>query len=245
MERRERDGVVWFESALPRATAAFSTRLGGVSAGPYTSLNLGVLTGDRRGDVLENRRRLAAALGLTRERVAIARQVHAAEVISHAGPQEPSPFAGEADPPEADGHLTSEPGLALLVFVADCLPIALSDGERVAMVHGGWRGLAAGIVERACAPLEATKAAIGPGIGPCCFEVGPEVLAAFAPLGPGIADGRMLDLPEVAQRLLERRGAEVTDRSDLCTRCNPDLFFSHRGQGPETGRQGGLIWKTS
>jgi copper oxidase (laccase) domain-containing protein len=88
----------------------------------------------------------------------------------------------------------------------------------------------------------ATHAAIGPGIGPCCYEVGDEVLAAFAGLGEGIADGRMLDLAEVARRLLERAGVEAVDVAGLCTRCEEELFFSHRRDGPRTGRQAGLAW---
>jgi YfiH family protein len=245
MDWRERDGVRWLGCSLPGAEVAFSTRTGGRSAAPYDTLNLGVLTGDTEADVRDNRARLAQALGLDLDRIAIARQVHEADVIEHEAPQEPAPFAkAGVEPPVADGHRTRAERLALLVFVADCLPIAVSDGNELAMLHGGWRPLAAGIVERGAAGLDGGVAAIGPGIGPCCFEVGPEVLEAFADLGPGIAEGRMLDLPEVATRLLARAGVEVTERSDLCTRCNPDLFFSHRGQGPDTGRQGGLAWRT-
>src|SRR4029077_15411142 len=97
------------------------------SQGPFKSLNLGILTDDDPGSVAENRRRLAAVLGLSPERVAIARQVHGAELIAHSAPQAPSPFAepGAVEPAEADGHLTAEPGLAPVVFVADCLPVAL------------------------------------------------------------------------------------------------------------------------
>ena len=96
-----------------------------------------------------------------------------------------------------DGHVTSLPGLGLLVLAADCYPLALSDGKRVAMVHCGWRGLAAGIVGHAVDRLEGpVSAAVGPGIGACCYEVGPEVLEAFADL-PGVARGRMLDLRAV------------------------------------------------
>jgi polyphenol oxidase len=113
------------------------------------------------------------------------------------------------------------------------------------MLHGGWRGLSADIVEAAVAAIEADAAAIGPGIGPCCYEVGTEVVAAFAPLGPGLTDGRMLDLPAVARRLLERAGVTRIEDAGLCTRCNPELFFSHRGQGPGTGRQGGLAWRSA
>ncbi len=149
MRRRESDGVVWFEAKLPGATAAFSTRLGGVSRPPYESLNLGVLTGDERDHVLTNRRRLVGALGLEPERTVIGRQVHGSRLLRHRGAQRPAPFAGGAEPPpEVDAHVTDCAGLALLVFVADCLPIAVADGETVAMVHGGWRGLAAGIIAR-------------------------------------------------------------------------------------------------
>jgi copper oxidase (laccase) domain-containing protein len=109
------------------------------------------------------------------------------------------------------------------------------------MLHGGWRGLAAGIVGRGVAAVDAEAAAIGPGIGPCCYEVGEEVLAAFAPLGDGLAEGRMLDLPAVAARLLERAGVPAVASAGICTSCNQDLFFSHRGSGGRTGRQAGLV----
>jgi polyphenol oxidase len=236
-------GIRWLEADLPGATAAFSARTGGVSEGAYESLNLGRLTGDRPEAVRENRHRLAAGLGVDPELVLIGRQVHAAHVSRHTGPTEPRAYAHPAPGlPETDGHATAEPGLAPLVFVADCLPVALAGEEGVAMIHCGWRGLAAGIVERGVAEVEATAAAVGPGIGPCCYEVGPEVLAEFESLGPGIATGRRLDLPAVARRLLERAGVTSVEVSDLCTSCNPDLFFSHRRDGGRTGRQAGLVW---
>ena len=119
---------------------------------------------------------------------------------------------GSAELAEVDGHVIAEPGLAPLVFVADCLPVALAGPGGVAMLHCGWRGLAAGIVARGAEAVGATDAAIGPGIGPCCYEVGEEVLGAFAGLGEGIADGRMLDLPEVARRLLARPGSSGSRR---------------------------------
>ena len=120
----------------------------------------------------------------------------------------PSPQPGSAELPEVDGHVVAEPGLAPLVFVADCLPVALAGPGGVAMLHCGWRGLAAGIVARGAEAVGATDAAIGPGIGPCCYEVGDEVLDAFAaPRRRAIADRRaMLDLPEVARRLLREAG---------------------------------------
>ena len=242
MDWRESEGLRWLEAELPDAIASFSTRHGGVSGGSFASLNLGVLTDDDRVRVLTNRRRLDAALGVEPGSVLIGRQVHGAELLFHEGPQDPAAWLTPVpDPPEVDGHVTSVAGLAPLVFVADCLPIALAGPGGVAMLHGGWRGLAGGIVGRGVEAVGAAAAAIGPGIGPCCYEIGGEVLAAFAPLGDGLAKGRMLDLKAVAARLLERAGVGAVEDAGLCTRCNQDLFFSHRGGGPSTGRQVGLV----
>jgi YfiH family protein len=226
------------------ATAVFSTRLGGVSRAPFDSLNLGIFTEDERDAVIENRSRLAAALGFASGDIAIARQVHGAELVTHDVPQTPSPFA---DPgcaiAEADGHVTSQLSLPLLVFVADCVPVALAGPGGVAMLHCGRRGLAAGIVGRGVEAVGATEAAIGPAIGPCCYEVGEEVLNDFAGLGPGVASGRMLDLPEATRQLLDKAGVERIESSDLCTSCEPELFFSHRRDAGRTGRQAGLVWR--
>jgi hypothetical protein len=229
---------------MPGATAAFSTRLGGVSHAPFDGLNLGVFTEDERGAVVVNRRLLAAGLGFPPELVAIGRQVHGAELATHAGPQDPSPFAEPGSSiPEVDAHVSDEQDLALLVFVADCVPVALVGPGGVAMLHCGWRGLAAGIVARGAAAVAATDAAIGPSIGPCCYEVGDEVLDAFAELGDGVASGRMLDLPEVTRRLLREAGVERIESAGLCTSCEPNLFFSHRRDAGRTGRQAGLVWR--
>jgi YfiH family protein len=235
MEWRERDGVRWLEADLGGARAAFSTRLGGVSEAPFDSLNLGILTEDDPEAVAENRRRLAAALGLDPDRVVFALQVHGTRLIDHSEP------LGEALP-EADGHLVREPGVAPLVLAADCLPVALYGQGGLAMVHAGWRGLAEGIVGAAAAAVDATAAAIGPGIGPCCYEVGDEVLDAFADLGAGIAEGRMLDLPGVARRRLAEAGVERIESAGLCTSCERELFFSHRRDHGRTGRQAGIAW---
>lgn len=256
MEWREDDGVRWLEADLGEARAAFSTRGGGVSQAPFDSLNLGVLTDDSGDAVVANRRRLASALGRNPARVPIGLQVHGGSLAFHGGPQEPSPFATPGSQiPEVDGHVTAATDLAPLVFVADCLPVALSGPGGVAMLHCGWRGLAAGIVAAGAEAIAATHAAIGPGIGPCCYEVGPEVLAAFAHLGDGIAtDGpktgpgvpksahRQLALPEVARHLLRAAGVERVESADLCTSCEAELFFSHRRDGGRTGRQAGLVW---
>lgn len=242
MDWREGGGTRWLEAALPGATVAFSTRLGGTSAGPHASLNLGILTGDERERVVANRLRLCEAVGIDPTGVVIGRQVHGAAVMRHDGPQRPPLWPDpQADPSEVDGHVVDRSGLAALVFVADCLPVALAGETGLAMLHCGWRGLAAGIVGAGALAVGATAAVIGPGIGRCCYEVGDEVLAAFAPLGGGIADGRMLDLKEVARRLLERAGVAAVEDAGICTCCQRDVFFSHRGDGPETGRQAGIV----
>lgn len=243
MEWRSEGQARWLEASLPGAHAAFSTRFGGVSEGPFESLNLGILTEDQPASVVENRRRLATAIGIAPERVAIGRQVHGPDLQTQSGPQVPSPFAEPgAEIAEVDGQVGTEPGVAALVFVADCLPVALVGPGGVAMLHCGWRGLAAGIVARGAEAVGATDAAIGPGIGACCYEVGGEVTDAFTDLGPGIASGRKLDLAEVARRMLGRAGVGQVETAGLCTSCEPDLFFSHRRDDGRTGRQAGIAW---
>lgn len=244
MEWRESDGVRWLEANLGRARAAFATRLGGVSEPPFDSLNLGILTADERVAVSENRRRLAAALGTDPARVPVGLQVHGAGLLFHSAPQRPSPFAepGAGELPEGDGHVVAAAGLAPLVLTADCVPVALSGPRGAAILHCGWRGLAAGIIAAGAGAVGASEAAIGPGIGPCCYEVGDEVLDAFSGLGAGIAAGRMLDLAEVARRLLARAGVKRVQAAGLCTRCESELFFSHRRDEGMTGRQGSLVW---
>lgn len=225
-----------FELDLPGARALFSTRQGGVSDPPYDSLNLGILTDDARDRVTENRRRLAERMGVAPERVAMGWQVHGADLQEWTE----APASRFADPAadlrKVDGHVTGLDGVALLVLTADCLPVALAGGGRVAMLHCGWRGLAAGILERAVECFEEPPAAaVGPGIGRCCYEVGQEVLDTFGAPGPN------LDLRAVAVRALESAGATEVRHVDLCTSCNPDLFFSHRRDGGVTGRQAGVV----
>jgi hypothetical protein len=239
---RERDGLRWLEAELPGARAAFSTRLGGVSDAPYDALNIAIMTGDGRDRVSENRSRLVTALGREPESVVMGRQVHGARIQRHDQPQVPRVYADVVkSPDEVDGHWTESPELTPLVMVADCLPVALAGPRGVAMTHCGWRGLADGIVAQAVQSVDAKAAAIGPGIGPCCYEVGKEVLAEFADLN-GVANGRMLDLPAVARALLEREGVTEIESADLCTSSHPELFYSHRRDGERTGRQAGLVW---
>jgi YfiH family protein len=225
---------------LPGARALFSTRIGGVSEGPYASLNLGILTDDDPERVGENRSRVAAAAGLEAERIAMGWQVHGTEIRQweEPGPAYASP--GE-DLPRVDGHVTDRRDLGLLVLVADCFPVALAGDGRVAMLHCGWRGLAAGIVARGVAAFEEPPAAaVGPGIGPCCYEVGDEVRAEFAHI-EGSASGRMLDLPAIVEYELREAGVDRIEQLDRCTSCREDLYYSHRRDNGVTGRQAGLV----
>jgi YfiH family protein len=214
-------------------TVAFSTRLGGVSAGPFESLNLGRSTRDDSANVDENRRRLCAALGIEPERLALNRQVHGATVKR----------AEEGERTQnGDGLWTDEPGVPMLAFSADCLPIALArvnGNPGLALLHAGRMGLLEGILQAGAAALDGPAAAIvGPGIGPCCYEVGEDILAAYrARFGPDVVRGRNLDLWSAAERVLHEAGVETVERLDVCTSCD-DRFFSHRRDGAITGRQG-------
>jgi purine-nucleoside/S-methyl-5'-thioadenosine phosphorylase / adenosine deaminase len=150
-----------------------------------------------------------------------------------------------------DGVWSDTPGEALLVFTADCLPVALARGDggqpAIAALHVGWRGLLGGIVESAAAALGPGPfaAVIGPGIGPCCYEVGDEVAQPFRErFGDGILSGRHLDLWSAVEHALRTVGTATVSRVDLCTACNPDLFFSHRRDGGRTGRQGLIAYVT-
>jgi YfiH family protein len=213
---------------------AFSTRLGGVSEGAYESLNLGVLTGDTREKVDENRRRLCEAIGGDVERLTMNCQAHGRTVNrAHAGRR------GE----EGDGLWSAEPGVPMLKLTADCLPVALArrNGRpALALLHAGRTGLLEGIVESGVAALggKALAAAVGPGIGPCCYEVGDDIADVYrARFGAEAMRGRNLDLWTVAERLLCAAGVESVERVDVCTACNAD-FFSHRRDRGVTGRQG-------
>lgn len=196
------------------------------------------LSGDRPvGETLERWRRLQSALGM--EALAHARQVHGAEVLRHRG-GEPGILVSSG----YDGHVTDAPGLGLTVSVADCVPIYLVDPERrqIALLHGGWRGVAAGVLEAGLARLDRMGSGVrtlwmhlGPAICGDCYEVGPEVHEALGLPRPGT--NTTVDLRRV---LLERaRGAGVrpgrTSVSEHCTRCGDSPFFSHRGG--DSGRQ--------
>jgi YfiH family protein len=217
----------------PGYFVAFTTRVGGVSEAPYDSLNLTIGTGDESERVEENRRLACEAIGVPSASLAFNRQVHSPTVHRAR--------AGARGEP-GDGLWSDEPGVSMLAMSADCVPIAVArtDGPpALAVLHAGWRGLAEGIVEAGVHALDRSglAAIVGPAIGPCCYEVGPEVSSLF---DPDLTTGRKLDLWTAAERALRAAGVERVQRVDLCTRCHPELFFSHRRDGRARGVQGVL-----
>ena len=201
---------------LPGARAVFTTRRGGHSAGPYESLNLGLATDDEPELVRRNRATATAQIGSPPLR--FTRQVHGADVrLVRARDPAPEP----SDLPHADGQATADAGVAPAALVADCLPIAVAGGGAVAIVHGGWRGLAAGIVAAGVAAVRGLGdggelwAAVGPGAGPCCYEVGPEVHEEFAGVGAGASRPQARPQGDRAARARARRGGHGRGRRDL------------------------------
>ena len=219
----------------------FTSRRGGVSGGAYESLNLGALTEDEPENVTENRRRACAAIGADAERATMAWQHHGAEVTR----AEPRGIVTPGTMFErCDGLWSDERGQAMMLLTADCLPVAIArangDKPALAILHVGWRGLLGGIVTAGARALGATRlaAAIGPGIGPCCYEVGEEVAEPFRARYDGVVCDRRLDLWSATEQALRDAGCEEVERTDLCTYCHPELFFSHRRDRGRTGRQG-------
>jgi hypothetical protein len=228
---------------LPGARAVFTTRRGGGSTGPYASLNLGFATDDDPDSAARNRATLLADVGAPP--AAFMYQTHSAEVrvLDQA--------AQASERVRVDGQATSLAGIAPAALGADCLPIAIAGGGAVAVVHAGWRGLEGGVIAagvravRALADDDGAQlgAAIGPGAGPCCYEVGPEVHARFADYEL-TRDGDNLDLKAIAATQLQAAGVAAVHDLGMCTICAPTLFFSHRRDAGITGRQAGLAWLT-
>jgi YfiH family protein len=219
---------------------AFTTRVGGVSEGPYSSLNLGRKSGDVPERADENRRIMCEAIRADLDKLALNYQVHSDRVLRAVAGQR-----GE----HADGLWTDERGLPILAMSADCLPIALARAEAtepaIAVLHAGWKGLLAGIVPAGAKAIGSgtLAAAIGPGIGPCCYEVGEEVATPFRErFGDDVVRDGRLDLWTSAERALRAAGVERVDRFDRCTFCEPESFFSHRRDAGRTGRQGVIAY---
>lgn len=221
---------------LPGAgRALFTTRAQG-------NLSLAAGEGHERG--LAMRQRLCDSLGL--EWLCAGPQVHGTHVNRV---QRRQGTGGQPLSEPADGHATALPGVGAMVLAADCVPVAIGMPGAVAAVHAGWRGLVAGVLEEGVDALRELGgdgeivAAIGPCAGSCCYEVGEEVLSAFAAAGDPVpaSAGRMLDLRSIVHRRLRGAGvAELID-VDVCTICD-ERTFSHRREGAAAGRQAGIAW---
>jgi len=238
----------------PSVLHAISQRSGGVSAAPYQSLNLGSTVGDDPSSVAHNHTQLYEALGITACQVVTARQVHGNRVVQ-VGTAE-----GGSAVPECDGLVTDAPGILLLMRFADCAPILMWDPTRraVAALHAGWLGT---IRQVAVAGVEAMqrafgsqphdlRALIGPSIGPCCLELGPEVIAQIEhelPEPDELVSRRQpnghawFDLWLANRRQLERCGVRAIELAGVCTCCHQALYYSHRGSGRKTGRFAALV----
>ena len=236
----------------------FSTRRGGVSTGYLESLNLGIHRGDDPKNVYENYRRLGAAVGFTPEQTVFTHQTHT-DLVARVGAADRGFGLFREVEPERDGICTNEPGVALVCFSADCTPVLLHDPVRraVAAIHAGWRGTAKGIVARCVEAMtrefgtdpEDLQAAVGPCIGPCCFETDrnvPEAMLdalgeAAAPLIRQAGEKYYPDLKGLNALWLRRAGVQTIDLSCDCTRCQPDRFWSHRFHGPARGSLAAVI----
>ena len=224
-----RGGAVYVspDTAPEGAGIYFFTRLGGASESPYDSLNVSKKVGDDPKAVDENLAKIRSAMDL--RPAAWVRQVAGDNVVRVCE----SGFAGKAD-----ALVTAKPDLCLSVAVADCVPVALVGEREVGMVHSGWRGTLAGVSGKTAHSLGEgrVQAYIGPSIRRCCYEVSYGLAAEFAAVfGDEVISGRHLSLQDAIRVDLLRAGAEVNDLG-LCSGCRPDLFYSHRKQGPLTGR---------
>ena len=236
----------------------FTTRLGGVSTGHLSSLNIGLSRGDDSKNVEENFRILGEALGYDPQKLVLTRQTHS-DIVRKVGKEDWGVYMVSGASPECDALVTNDPGTALVVFTADCTPILLHDPVTgaVGAAHAGWRGTAAAIGaktveamvrEFGCDPKN-IRAAIGPNIGPCHFETDADVpnamLEAFGeeakPFIRSAGEKFYLDLKQINALSLRRAGVTHIDISTECTMCSPDRFWSHRVTQGKRGAQGAVI----
>ncbi len=258
LEIHEQNGLTWLTAPnLSGVRHGFSSRPGGVSPAPWDSLNLRPGMGDGREAMLENYRRFCALLGVDMERTVLSRQVHETNVRACTAEDAGKGLFRERDYDSADALVTDVPGLTLFVFSADCGTVLLHDplAGCIGAVHAGWRGCAGGIVEKTVREMTRLygadparmRAALGPCIGPCCFETDGDVPEAMeASLG---AEAKPflerrgakyhVDLAGLNRQWLLRTGlaADHIDVCGLCTGCRPDLFWSHRKLGDQRGVQ--------
>ncbi|MDR2649665.1 MAG: peptidoglycan editing factor PgeF [Clostridiales bacterium] len=241
-----------------------STRAGGVSSGAWESLNLGFHRGDDRSNVMENFRRFTDALGVPLQNTVFSAQTHGT-YLRRVYDSDKGKGIGPSDISQTDGLYTNEPGVALVTFCADCAPLLFFDPVKkvIAASHSGWRGTAAQIGritvetlnnEFGCNPKD-ILAGVGPSIGPCCFETDAPVAGEFLKnpawvpyvKGPYGADKYKVDLWRVNKQILEDAGLDPRhiDCEPVCTRCNENLFYSHRRDGGKRGSLAAIICLTA
>ena len=246
-------GLVWRQEPLPLldwaaapagVRVSFTCRHGGVSSGPFASLNLGALTADDVANVAENRLRAVAGAGGDGATATMAWQVHGTDIREVTDRPSSGRFLQPgAEPfPKSDGLVTSSRGRALTLLTADCLPVAIAaaDGSRLALLHAGWRGIEAGVIEAGVAAVgREPVAAIGPGAGPCCYQVGEDVAGPLIRrFGEDVVREGRADLWLCAERALRTSGVEQVAVAGECTICTEHRYFSHRRDHGVTGRQG-------
>jgi YfiH family protein len=242
-------GITYYSSpkleVVPGLVHAFLGRTGGVSSGHLASLNLGRREEDRAENLAENKRRVAVAFGIDEGRIYTVSQVHSDRIVIIDNPDITSDEISQKQ-----RIITDIKGITIGILTADCVPVLLFDRSRkvVAAVHAGWKGTASNIsakafeimMERFESQPQDILAAIGPAIGPCCYEVGEEVVSAFGhQKGVAVQHGKNwhIDLPKANHLQLRDAGVTDIDISDICTSCRTDLFFSHRKEMGKTGRQ--------
>jgi YfiH family protein len=258
MIRKEYNGLCYyqFESfSSDWISHGIFTRLGGVSRKPFNSLNLSISVPDNEKAVMENRRRFYQVFNVDRTQAARVVQVHGARVDRVDTTNRMKTLPG------TDGIVTDTIDVPLVMAFADCVPVMLFDPvvRAVGMVHAGWRGTVAGVCQAAIKCMVESfgsrpgdiQAAIGPSIGPCCYEVGPDLVDAVSDsdalngteglFQPGKTHRLHFDQWAANERALRQAGVEKIERSDLCTACHVDEFYSHRAENGKTGRFGALI----
>ena len=250
---RRADDVAWLQWEGAGVVAAFPAREGGVSPAPFDSLNLGLSVDDEPDNVLENRRRFCAAVGVAQGRLVVPGQVHGT-TMAWVGETEAGrgAFDRESVIHDHDGLLTAAPGLGLIVSYADCVPVVIvsvgAEGPELSVVHAGWRGMLAGIVGQTAAALarrgRLLGAVIGPSIGPCCFAVDVDLRARFAARFPGSSGAETVDLWACAEHDLTAAGVPPATITlvGLCT-ASDARFFSHRRDHGSTGRHLAIAWR--
>ncbi len=253
---QKRNALEYLTSGEIPVPHGFTTRLGGVSQGVFASLNLGIHRGDDPEKVKKNYEILGSALGFSPENLILTHQIHS-DLVRPVTLADRGPLF--SDWPDCDGLITATPGLALAIFTADCTPILMWDPVTgaVGAVHAGWRGTALDIGGKAVRAMAAAygceaknlRCAIGPNIGPCCFETGPEVPEALRETyGPEAEkwirpqrEKYYVNLKAINALALTRAGVTHVAVSQECTKCQPSRYWSHRITGNARGSQGAVI----